>query len=69
VFDAPILLYDAADDGQGKVQLAGNIFRKESYAIALLNGSPDRKPINNTLLSLQENGKYQEIYDKWFSNK
>jgi polar amino acid transport system substrate-binding protein len=69
VFDAPILLYYAAHDGKGKVQVVGGIFRKESYAIALPNGSPYRKPINNALLSLQENGKYQEIYDKWFSNK
>jgi polar amino acid transport system substrate-binding protein len=69
VFDAPILLYYAAHDGKGKVQVVGSIFRKESYAIALPNGSPYRKPINNALLSLQENGKYQEIYDKWFSNK
>ncbi len=69
VFDAPILLYYAAHDGKGKVQVVGNIFRKESYGIALPNGSPYRKPINNALLSLQENGKYQEIYDKWFTNK
>jgi polar amino acid transport system substrate-binding protein len=69
VFDAPILLYYAAHDGKGKVQVVGNIFRKESYAIAMENGSPYRKPINNALLSLQEKGTYQEIYDKWFSNK
>jgi polar amino acid transport system substrate-binding protein len=69
VFDAPILLYYAAHDGKGKVQVVGNIFRKESYAIALPTGSPYRKPINNALLSLQEKGTYQEIYDKWFTNK
>jgi polar amino acid transport system substrate-binding protein len=69
VFDAPILLYYAAHDGKGKVQVVGSVFRKESYAIAMPNGSPYRKPINNALLSLQEKGTYQEIYDKWFSNK
>jgi polar amino acid transport system substrate-binding protein len=69
VFDAPILLYYAAHDGKGKVQVVGSIFRKESYAIALPNGSPYRKLINNALLSLQEKGTYQEIYDKWFGNK
>jgi polar amino acid transport system substrate-binding protein len=69
VFDAPIILYYAAHDGKGKVQVVGSIFRKESYAIALPNGSLYRKPINNALLSLQEKGTYQEIYDKWFSNK
>jgi polar amino acid transport system substrate-binding protein len=69
VFDAPILLYYAAHDGKGKVQVVGSIFRKESYAIAMPNGSPYRKPINNALLSLQEKGTYQDIYDKWFSDR
>ncbi len=69
VYDAPILLYYAAHDGKGKVQVVGNIFRKESYAIALPNGSPYRKQINNALLSLQEKGTYQELYDKWFASK
>jgi polar amino acid transport system substrate-binding protein len=69
VFDAPILLYYAAHDGKGKVQVVGNVFRKESYAIALPNGSPYRKQINNAILSLQEKGTYQEIYDKWFTTK
>jgi polar amino acid transport system substrate-binding protein len=69
VFDAPILLYYAAHDGKGKVQVVGSIFRKESYAIALPTGSPYRKLINNAILSLQEKGKYQELYDKWFGSK
>jgi polar amino acid transport system substrate-binding protein len=69
VFDSPILLYYAAHDGKGKAQVVGNIFRKESYAIALPNGSPYRKLINNALLSLQEKGAYQDIYDKWFTTK
>jgi polar amino acid transport system substrate-binding protein len=69
VFDAPILLYYAAHDGKGKVQVVGSVFRKESYAIALPNGSPYRKLINNAILSLQEKGTYQELYDKWFGSK
>jgi polar amino acid transport system substrate-binding protein len=69
IYDAPILLYYAAHDGKGKVQVVGSIFRKEGYAIAVPNGSPYRKPINNALLSLQEKGTYQEIYDKWFASK
>jgi polar amino acid transport system substrate-binding protein len=69
VFDAPILLYYAAHDGKGKVQVVGTVFRKESYAIALPNGSPYRKLINNAILSLQEKGTYQELYDKWFGIK
>ena len=69
VYDAPILLYYAAHAGKGKVQVVGSVFRKESYAIALPNGSPYRKSISQALLSLQEKGTYQEIYDKWFSSK
>jgi polar amino acid transport system substrate-binding protein len=69
IYDAPILLYYAAHDGKGKVQVVGSIFRKEGYAIAVPNGSPYRKPINNALLSLQEKGTYQELYDKWFASK
>lgn len=69
VYDAPILLYYAAHDGKGKAQVVGNVFKKESYAIALPNGSPYRKLINNAILSLQEKGTYQEIYDRWFSTK
>ncbi len=69
VYDAPILLYYAAHDGNGKVRVVGNIFRKESYAIAMPNGSPYRKQINKALLSLQEQGTYQELYDKWFTSK
>jgi polar amino acid transport system substrate-binding protein len=69
VYDGPILLYYAAHDGKGKVQVVGSIFRKENYAIALPTQSPDRKDINSALLSLQEKGAYQEIYDKWFSSK
>jgi polar amino acid transport system substrate-binding protein len=69
VYDAPILLYYAAHDGKGKAQVVGNVFRKEGYAIALPNGSPYRKSISKALLSLQEKGTYQDIYDKWFSSK
>jgi polar amino acid transport system substrate-binding protein len=69
VYDAPILLYYAAHDGKGKVQIAGSVFRKESYAIVLPIGSQYRKSIDKALLSLQEKGTYQEIYDKWFGSK
>jgi polar amino acid transport system substrate-binding protein len=69
VYDGPILLYYAAHDGKGKVQIVGSVFRKENYAIAMPNGSPYRKDVNSALLSVQEKGGYQEIYDKWFSSK
>jgi len=66
VFDAPVLMYYAANGGNGRVQVVGPLFNKEDYGIALRTGSPLRKPINGALLSLQESGAYQALYDKWF---
>ena len=68
VFDAPVLLYYAANGGHGKVQIVGPVFRKEDYGIVLPTGSALRKPINNALLRLKENGTYDEIYNKWFGD-
>ncbi len=69
VFDAPVLLYYAAHEGRGKVAIVGSVFRKENYGIVFLPGSPYIKPINAALLTLRENGTYQEIYDRWFSER
>jgi polar amino acid transport system substrate-binding protein len=67
VFDAPVLLFYAANQGQGKVEVVGSVFREENYGIVLPNNSPYRKPINSALLKLKEDGTYQSLYDKWFS--
>lgn len=69
VFDSPVLLFYAANQGQGKVEVVGSVFREENYGIVLPNNSPYRKPINNALLKLKENGTYQSLYDKWFGVK
>ncbi|MDF5707129.1 MAG: transporter substrate-binding domain-containing protein [Nostoc sp. S4] len=69
VFDAPVLLFYAANEGKGKVQVIGSILREESYGIVLPNNSSYRKPVNKALLSLKENGTYQSLYDKWFDAK
>ncbi len=66
VYDAPVLLYYAAREGKGKVQVVGSIFRKESYGIVFPPNSPYRKRINEALLTMRENGTYQELYKKWF---
>lgn len=67
VFDSPVLLYYAANQGQGKVEVVGSVFREENYGIVLPNNSPYRKSINRALLKLKEDGTYQSLYDKWFS--
>lgn len=69
VYDSPVLLYYAAREGKGKVRVVGNIFRQEDYGIVFPRNSPYRKPVNAALLSLQEDGTYQELYDKWFTTQ
>jgi polar amino acid transport system substrate-binding protein len=69
VYDSPILLYYASHGGSGKAHVVGPVFRKESYGIVVPPHSAHRKPINRVLLSLQEDGTYQELHDKWFGSK
>ena len=67
VFDAPVLLYYAATKGRNKVQIVGPMLKKENYGILFPRGSALRKPVNEALLILRENGTYDALYDKWFS--
>lgn len=69
VFDAPVLLYYAAREGKGRVQLVGTPFRKEDYGIVFPRNSALRKQVNVALLTLREDGTYQRLYDKWFTSK
>lgn len=69
VFDSPVLMYYATHEGKGKVKVVGPVFKAEKYGIVLAPGSPYRKPINRVLLTMQEDGAYQEIYDKWFTER
>jgi polar amino acid transport system substrate-binding protein len=69
VFDSPVLLFYASRGGKGRVELVGAPFRKEDYGIVFPRNAALRKQVNVTLLSLREDGTYQRLYDKWFTNK
>jgi polar amino acid transport system substrate-binding protein len=66
VADSPVLLYYAANEGQGKVRVLDPILQEEKYGIALQNNSPYLKQINTALLKLKENGTYETIHDRFF---
>jgi polar amino acid transport system substrate-binding protein len=66
VFDSPALLYYATHDGKGLARIVGSVFHKEDYGIVFPTGSPLRKHVNEALLVLRENDRYQRIYDEWF---
>lgn len=66
VFDAPILAHYVNSAADGEAILAGPVFLRENYGIALPTGSVLHEPINQSLLRLRENGTYEDIRVKWF---
>ncbi|MEX0306118.1 MAG: transporter substrate-binding domain-containing protein [Ruegeria sp.] len=69
VFDAPILSYYASHEGRRIATMTGGIFLRENYGIAFPTGSPLVEDVNQALLSLREDGTYDEIYRKWFGSR
>lgn len=73
VFDAPVLLYHAANEGRGRVRVVGPVFRKENYGILFPRGSDTprkvnlRKRVNEALLKMREDGTYDRLYQRWFA--
>ena len=68
VFDAPVLAFYAQTSGKEHAGLAGPIFLRENYGIALPSNSPWKEPINRALLELRENGAYDRLHAKWFGS-
>jgi polar amino acid transport system substrate-binding protein len=66
VFSAPVLLYYAAHGGRGLVRLVGSEFNVAPVAFCLQEDSPLRQKVNVALLTLWENGTYQQLYNRWF---
>lgn len=66
VLGAPVLLYYATHEGKGRVKVVGPEFDVAPVAFTFQLESPLRKQVNGALLSLRENGTYQQLYDKWF---
>jgi polar amino acid transport system substrate-binding protein len=69
VFDAPVLAYYATHQGVDTASMAGPVFRRENYGVIFPTGSPLVEDVNLALLSLRENGAYDELYRKWFGSR
>ena len=68
VGDAPVLRYYVAHRGEGVAVVAGPIFHEEDQGFVLALGSPLRKPVNQTLIGMHEDGSYNLIKEKWFGD-
>lgn len=66
VYDSPVLLRRILTSGRGSERVVGDVFNRETYGIALANGSPLRERINKALLEIRSDGTYATIYQRWF---
>lgn len=66
VFDATVLRYYAAHGGAGIAELAGPVFKDGDYGILFPIGSGLAEQVDQALLSVQEDGEYDLLRQKWF---
>jgi len=66
VTDRPILLYYSMHDGAGKTEMVGKTFDPQKYGIMFKENSETTERINRMILKMQEDGRYDKIYTRWF---
>jgi polar amino acid transport system substrate-binding protein len=67
VLSAAVLQFLAAQPANRGLQVVGPIFRPYKIAIAIRNGNPLRKRINEALLAMYQDGTYEDLYARWFA--
>lgn len=68
VNDSPILRYWVTHDGDGIATLAGPVFKPEDYGVIFPLNSPLTREFNRALLTMQEDGDFALLEQKWFGN-
>lgn len=66
IYDAPMLQYYAKNNSDKALGVVGELFEKQSYGIGVPQGSPYRKQITRAILSLREQGIFEELENKYF---
>jgi ABC-type amino acid transport substrate-binding protein len=69
VLNAPILNYYVQQQGNSNLEVIGETFEEEFSGLALPINSPYRETINQALLTIFEDGTFDEIYLKWFGEE
>ena len=67
VGDNPILSYYAMNHDEFKV--VGDIFQKENYGILFPTGSKLKEKIDRAIIKIREDGRYDDIYKKYFEEE
>jgi glutamine transport system substrate-binding protein len=64
--DTPNVLYYVATAGGGKVKAVGEQMMAHEYGIGFPKGSDLVAKVNAALANMKKDGRYNEIYKKWF---
>lgn len=64
--DTPNVLYYIQQNGEGKVKAVGEQQMAHEYGIAFPKGSNLVPEVNEALSTIKADGRYDEIYEKWF---
>jgi len=68
-YDLPNVKYFIQQQGEGELKTVGDVLEAQPYGIALPKGSDLTEKINSGLKAVKENGKYDEIFEKYFGSK
>lgn len=66
VFDSPVIADFMRKAGQGRVKVVGPLYMGQSYGIAFPKGSKIVAKVNVALKELRSEGRYADLYRKWF---
>ncbi len=64
--DTPNVLYYIKKAGNGKVKTVGKQMLAQQYGIGFPKGSKLVVKVNKVLENMKKDGRYNEIYKKWF---
>lgn len=70
LYDAPNVEYYISTTGEGKLKAVGDLYEAQEYGIAV---SKDNEALveamNQALANMIDDGRYAEIYEKWFGEE
>jgi len=67
--DAPVTLFAIKSGNLDALKVVGELLTEEYYGIPTPKGSANLELINTGLSTMLSNGKYAEIYEKWFGSE
>jgi arginine/lysine/histidine/glutamine transport system substrate-binding and permease protein len=67
--DAPVTLFAIKSGNIPGLKVVGQLLTEEFYGIALAKDSANLAKVNQGLTTILSNGKYAEIYKKWFGGE